>query len=54
MEIEEEADNLIQEEVLDKDKVLRDLEEWAKKLKMADELLREVYHKMNKVYVDSQ
>ena len=54
MEMEQEADSLIQEEVLDKEKVQRDLEVWAKKLKKADELLREVYADMNKIYMANQ
>ena len=37
-------------EELDKEKVRKDLIEWAAKLKKADELLREVYSDMNEVY----
>ena len=40
--------------ILDHDKVQRDLEQWAKKLKQADELLREVYADMNKIYMANQ
>lgn len=54
MEIEQDADNLMQEVVLDRDKVQKDLEVWAKKLKKADELLREVYADMNKIYMANQ
>ena len=54
MEMEEEADSLVQEVVLDRDKVQKDLESWAKKLKKADELLREVYADMNKIYMANQ
>lgn len=40
--------------ILDKSKVQKDLEEWAKKLKKADELLREVYKMMNEIYMANQ
>lgn len=54
MEMDQEADQIIQEEILDKEKVQKDLEVWAKKLKKADELLREVYADMNKIYMANQ